>query len=60
MFNNIKIEINGELIDFSDIIEDNEGEPIDAQDVLEKVKYDLESIAMQTFDNIIITKLNNN
>ena len=38
MFNNIKIEINGELIDFSDIIEDNEGEPMDAQDVLEKVK----------------------
>ena len=53
-----------ELIDLrqciQDIIDDNEGQPIDAQDVLEKVKYELESIAMQTFDNIIITKLNNN
>tara|TARA_Y100000361_G_scaffold154129_1_gene178306 strand:- start:4931 stop:5110 length:180 start_codon:yes stop_codon:yes gene_type:complete len=57
MFNDIKITINGDLIDLSDIIEDNEGKPIDAQDILEKVKYELESIAMQTFDDIIIRKV---
>ena len=54
MFNDIKITINGTELDLAEVIEDNEGEPLDAVDILEAVKYELENVAGDMMDHIRI------
>ena len=56
--NKIKISINGNELDLDDIVEANEGEPLDVLDILEAVKYELESVAGETFENITIRDTN--
>ena len=54
MFKDIKITINGEALDLDEVVEMNEGEPLDAIDILEKVKYEIEGILNERLEHIRI------
>ena len=54
MFNDIKITSNGTELDLAEVIEDNEGALLDAVDILEAVKYELENVAGDRMDHIRI------
>ena len=59
MFDNIKITINGTEIDFNEIIKDNDGEPLDAQVILDAVKYELENVSGESIEDVMIVKVRN-
>ena len=54
MLDKIKITINGEELDLDEVVEMNEGEPLDAIDILEKVKYEIEVILNERLEHIRI------
>ena len=54
MFNDIKITINDTELDLAEVIENNEGEPLDVVDILEAIKYELENVAGDMMDHIRI------
>ena len=54
MLDKIKITINGEELDLDEVVEMNEGEPLDAIDILEKVKYEIEGILNERLEHIRI------
>ena len=54
MFKDIKITINGTEIDMDDVLEMNDGEPLDVIDILDAVKYELENVAGKTFEDVQI------
>ena len=54
MLDKIKITINGEELDLAEVVELNDGEPIDAIDILEKVKYEIEGILNERLEHIRI------
>ena len=51
---NLEIEINGEELDLEELVEMNDGEPLDVTDILDKVKYELEGILNKQLDHIRI------
>ena len=59
MLDKIKITINGEELDLDEVVEMNEGEPLDAIDILEKVKYEIEGILNERLEHIRILDTSN-
>lgn len=51
---NLKITIEGEKLDLEELVEMNDGEPLEVTDILDKVKYELEGILNKQLDHIRI------
>lgn len=51
---NLKITIEGEELDLEELVEMNDGEPLEVTCILDKVKYELEGILNKQLDHIRI------
>ena len=51
---NLKITIEGEELDLEELVEMNDGEPLEVVCILDKVKYELEGILNKQLDHIRI------